>query len=75
MPPEINIRNKYIHAEQVVLKSSKPVYAILNTKSREELGRIAWYNGWRQYVFRPNDYTEYGIGCLQSIIKFMETLK
>jgi len=72
---KIDIGNRYIHAEPMKSPNSRPAYAIVNTQSDNDLGGIVWYQGWRQYVFRPNEGTEYNAGCLQSIVQFMEELK
>jgi len=42
---------KYMLAELVEQKPKTQVWNILNKKSLELLGSIAWYSPWRQYCF------------------------
>lgn len=36
------------------------------------LGRVRWYNGWRQYVFTPSQTTDpvFNPDCLEEIARF-----
>lgn len=43
------------------------VVAVLSARSRNELGVIAWYSPWRQYVFYPDGGTLWNNGCLTEI--------
>lgn len=39
------------------------------------LGLIVYRPGWRQYVFQPNEVTEYSAGCLDDISAFMKEMR
>lgn len=43
------------------------VVAVVSARSQVELGLIAWYSPWRQYVFYPEDATLWNPGCLDEI--------
>lgn len=52
--------------------SKKPVYRIFNIKHGSQLGMIAWYNPWRQYIFTTREGVVFNRTCLQDIIEFLE---
>jgi hypothetical protein len=41
-------------------------------QSGTPLGTVAWYTGWRRYVFRPYPDTEYEQDCLRDVANFLE---
>ena len=52
-----------------------PRYAVLNNRSGDLLGEIAWYGSWRQFCFFPEQGTVWNNGCLadvQDAIKWAE---
>ena len=71
----IDIENKYIHAKEIDPIRGKPAYAIVNTKSGSEIACVAWHTGWRRFVMYTDTPVVFDIGCLKSIIKFIEGLK
>jgi len=38
------------------------------------LGSVAWYGPWKQYVFRPEEMTEFSGDCLAAISTFLVSL-
>ena len=70
----MNIDNKYIHVEPIGEIKGKPAWAIVNTKSDSELACVCWYPSWRRYVMVTDTPTVFDVGCLESIIKFIQSL-
>lgn len=47
-----------------------------NQRSGDELGRVLYFAGWRQYVFEPVcDLVVFNAGCLRDIAQFLEGLR
>ena len=46
-------------------------WKVYNRTGGYVLGWIAYRAGWRQYVFEPDEATEYSAGCLDDISSFM----
>ena len=36
------------------------------------LGKVAWYNPWRQYVFEPASSTLFNATCLTEMVTFLK---
>jgi hypothetical protein len=51
------------------------IWKVYNRSGGYVLGWIAYRPGWRQYVFEPDDATEYSAGCLDDISAFMGEAK
>ena len=69
----IDIGNKFIHAEKTDhIISGKPVFSIVNNHSGDEIAEVCWYATWKRYVVSVNDSTVFDVGCLKSIIAFIE---
>lgn len=47
------------------------MWVVENKRTGFVLGSIAWYTGWRQYVFSPSSDTVFNPGCLEELAKFM----
>jgi len=54
--------------------AGKPIFAITNNRGMYSLGTIGWHPGWKQYVFRPQDDTEWSEDCHADIGKFLHEL-
>jgi hypothetical protein len=52
--------------------AGKPVYAIHNNKSDQQIGLISWYRPWKQYVFSSQSECVFNNSCLKDVIDFME---
>uniref|UniRef100_A0A6M3JTA0 Uncharacterized protein n=1 Tax=viral metagenome TaxID=1070528 RepID=A0A6M3JTA0_9ZZZZ len=70
----IDIGNKYIHAEPIGDIKGKPAWAIVNTKSGNELSCINWNPSWKRYVMTTYDPVIFDVGCMKTIINFIERL-
>jgi len=69
---------KHLDIRQVEIKDPKRKTKIYLVHSRYDgfiLGRIAWYGGWRQYVFQPDTDTIWSDDCLQELTDFLKQLK
>lgn len=63
---------KYLLLETIVTPGEyvPGAWRILSREKRE-LGRVAWYGRWKQYVFAPEDATIFNIGCLKDLTDFL----
>ncbi len=68
----IDLGNKYIHAKPTDNINGKAAWAIVNTKSGSEIACVGWYREWNRYVMLTDTSAVFDIGCLQSIIKFID---
>lgn len=46
---------------------------LIKGRSSAVLGGIEWYAPWKQYVFQPQDNTEFSPDCLRALAEFMES--
>ena len=67
----LKTKYKYVHFSP---SGNTDCYNCLNTKHREILGEVLWYAGWKQYIFRPSDYSEFSADCLDDISHFLKQL-
>ena len=70
----IDIGNKYIHAKEIYEIKDKPAWAIVNTKSQREIACIGYYPAWRRYVMFTDAPAVFDVGCMKTIINFIEGL-
>jgi hypothetical protein len=70
----LELNNKYMHADVSEIVYGKPVYAITNKSSGILIAQIGWYPEWKRFVMFPLENSVWDIGCLKSIIDFMEAL-
>ena len=71
----MNIGSKYIHADSIGEIKGKPAWAIVNTKSDNELAAIAWYLSWKRYcMFTDSSPAVFDVGCMESIVSFIKGL-
>lgn len=66
---------QFIHMAQMPGTGKTSRWRVLNTKSGDELGIIAWYGPWRQYCFEPSQPAVYSAGCLNDIARFIGQLE
>lgn len=66
--------NKYIWFELLEDTGKTQTWSVVNKSSGYQIGLVIWYNGWRQYVFRPIENTEYNSTCLDTISDFIKRL-
>lgn len=38
------------------------------------LGHIKWFGRWRQFVFQPQPLTVFNVGCMETIIEYIQSL-
>jgi hypothetical protein len=67
----------YLFATEEITKSktrSKTrVWCITNkSKEPEFVGHVAWGSTWRQYVFVPDDLTQFNNSCLRDLAAFLD---
>jgi hypothetical protein len=70
----IKIGNRFIHIENTEPREGKPAYFVVNSKSGKKLGTVEWYRYWGRYVLTPLADTVWDVGCLESIIKFINNI-
>jgi hypothetical protein len=66
----------YIHFKE----APKPLldetcWACHNNRTKNILGICVVNNLWHKWMFQPENYTEFSIGCLRDIADFMEQLE
>ena len=62
-------------AKFMVFERSKTGEWYINNKRHGELlGRIVYFQGWKQYVFQPEEGTEFNNSCLTDIVNVLTTL-
>jgi len=54
--------------------TGKDEYIVETIKDKDKLGKITYYQGWKQYVFRPFIDTQYSYDCLLLISSFCKNL-
>ena len=69
-----NYMYQYIYFEEVRSNRKTYVFACKNRKSKEVLGVVKWFSGWRQYCFEPVPGTVFSSGCLVDIEDFVRQL-
>ena len=45
---------------------------ILTVDGGFTIGRVSWSTGWRRYVFRPGEHSEWEQDCLHDVAAFLE---
>lgn len=50
----------------------RPVYHIVNKRSKSQIGMLTYYSPWKQYVFESNPDCVFNRSCLCDITDFME---
>lgn len=56
--------------------NGKPIFEIVNNKSKKILGSLFYYSDWKQYVFtQASEGIIFNNECLSNIISFMNELK
>lgn len=67
---------KYISFTLAEEKAKTKVFDCKNIKSGLLLGRVGWFNTWRQYCFSPvpNEHTIFNKECLDNISEFLNNL-
>ena len=70
----IDIGNKYIHVERIGDIKGKPAWAIVNTKSDNDIACVSWYPSWKRYVMITDTPAAFDVGCMKTIINFIEGL-
>ena len=70
-------RYQYIEIRYVRSSTSGKthMWRVMNRSGGYPLGLIVYRPGWRQYVFEPDEATEYSAGCLDDISAFMKEAK
>ncbi len=68
------VYGKYIYFAYVVLLATGQHWAVRNTRDGGILGYISYYPGWKQYVLRPEGFTEFNASCLEEIVAVLKRL-
>lgn len=55
--------------------SPRAPWAVLNTRSRDQLGRVEWYPDWRQFVLVAKPDAVWSSGCLRELARFVDGLR
>ena len=61
---------KYItvgSADGAIIENGKPLYGVMNNRSRAALGGIMWYPRWRLWVFNADPDAIFSADCLADI--------
>ena len=64
--------SKYLTFIQIVSGAKTNVWNVMSKSHGAWLGRIYWYEPWRQYAFWPNDNTVWNRTCLADITTFIQ---
>ena len=67
-------RYKYIHFEPSLSRVPN-IWHILTNREDDFLGRIVWYDRWRQYVLDSELGSIFSRDCLTDIIDFIKQLE
>ena len=51
------------------------LWDVYNKTHKYYLGSICYRPSWRQYVFEPDECTEFSAGCLEDITSFMREVR
>jgi len=67
---------KYFQVHELPKQNNRKTsdYEIM-THAGNPLGRIEFYNKWRQHVLVPKNFTFWSKGCLTDVNNFIEGLK
>lgn len=49
-------------------------FTVRNAISKQVIGKISWWPGWRKYVFHPSPKTIFDSGCMRHIGNYCEDL-
>ena len=52
-------------------EDGKPVYAVINRRSGDNIAFIVHDGQWRQWVLLPGDDTQWSAGCLTDVQAFI----
>ena len=50
----------------------RSVYHIVNNKDQKQIGMLAYYRPWNQYVFESVEDSVFNNSCLRHILDFMD---
>ena len=67
--------NLYVSFAEQPPRKGRRIVAVISKSSGLELGGIAWYSGWRQYVFIPNPETLWSEDCLAAVREQILTMR
>lgn len=54
------------------LFAGKPVYRIINNRSKGQIGIISFYKPWKEYVFSSQPECVFNNSCLRDVLDFIE---
>lgn len=64
---------KYLeYIEQPTPNTKTKRWLVHNKVTKENIGIIRWYGGWRQYVLFPLSDTYWAKGCLEEVSEFIK---
>lgn len=73
---EDKAKNPYLKFYALPLEEGKKMYRykVMNTVLNQDIGRIHWRGGWRQYVFRAHPAVDMARSCHKEIDNFIDEL-
>ncbi len=70
----MKLKYKYIHFVKVPENDLGLLWKCLNNRSKEPLGVITFYKGWKQHVMQFADECVFNNGCLRDIADFLDQI-
>lgn len=64
--------NKYLRFAPERDTGKTKTWGVYSVMHGDRLGGIAWYGGWRQYVFFPETGTLWNKDCLRDVATFLD---
>jgi hypothetical protein len=50
----------------------RPVYGVVNKRSRTTIGQVFWYGPWKRYTARFREDSVWSPDCLEAVATFAE---
>jgi hypothetical protein len=68
-------KTEYLTFDSTVPEGMKTnVISVVNNRSGDEIGKIAWYSPWRQYCFLPKGNTVWNLQCMRDVLSIINQL-
>ena len=67
---------KYFQIIQLehIKKRKTEIFAVINSSTYENIGKIQWKKEWRSYTFYPEKDTIWDGECLDNIVEFLREI-
>jgi hypothetical protein len=63
--------SEYLIFKPISYEGKTKRFEVISKSWGAMLGRISWYNAWRQYTFSPSTNTIWNKDCLKDIQEFL----